>query len=175
MPRRWCSRIASPWSIARRNSALPQGREKKIPHAFLEGDLVHFEGRVRDAVSPAARRLVDAFPRLSTAETLWIQAQGQAQRLNYNPRFASCFYVDAPERSAITDRFIAARQLVIRGWACQALGPLETTPLLACDRMQPQALEQASAFELRAVRKGWEKTQDIQGDPTKARVRRRMS
>jgi hypothetical protein len=142
-------------------SVISQGAAKKTPHAFIEGDLVHFRGREREQAPPALRAQARPFLKASTRfSSLRTQADNEQAAINYNPRFASCFYCDAPDRTQIHDKFVASNALVAMGWKFLAIGP-QVAPLLDADRCAPEALAKASIFEHLALRRGRQTTERL--------------
>ena len=140
---------------------IARGDLHKVPHAFLEGDLLHFKGRWRE-LAPAAliQQASQGFHETTAFPALVSQARESAVGINYNPRFASCFYADQASKEAIDSRFVSAGQAVILGWKCWVFEP-SLVPLEAACRCQPQALEKTSEFERRALGRGFEKTQGL--------------
>lgn len=89
--------------------AVADGLQKKTPHAFLEGDLIHCVGRIRDKAPSHLKDVfsmpvVDDFPH-------YVSLHGD--QVNYNPRFATCFFRKA---DVVTDKFVRADTLVVVGW-----------------------------------------------------------
>lgn len=137
---------------------IEQGKSRKVPHAYLEGDLVHFKGRLRNLATSRAKALAEGKlvqdPGFNaTAATL----ASQGQPINYNPRFAKCFYIDRQCRNEIQDRFVSCPRLAVVGWKFFAQDPL-TSPMLPQDYCHPQALSLASSSEKSVLRRGHKKT-----------------
>lgn len=134
------------------------GESRKVPHAYIEGDLVHFSGRLR-ALAP--KRALDlARPHLVASPDFSRQAEEFLKdpvRINYNPRFARCFYKDAPTRDQVTDRFVCCDSMLVLGWSFMGRG-VELAPLLPTDRCRPEDLAKASPSERSVLRRGHETT-----------------
>lgn len=149
-----CIPVVNPQS----QEKIEHGKSRKVPHAFIEGDLVHFKGRLRKLATEKAKkqaegRLVEdpAFSSLAR------NAAQMGQAVNYNPRFAKCFYMDKPSRDEVDSRFISCSSMVVVGWKFWAIDPL-VSMMLAEDFCQPQALLLASTSEKSVLRRGHEQT-----------------
>lgn len=124
--------------------AVADGLQKKTPHAFLEGDLVHFVGRMREKAPKYLSELfvapvMDDFnERIGSCTTL----------VNYNPRFAQCFYRQSP---SVEDKFICAQELVVSGWNFYTQGNT-FEPMTHDDYVHK--LERTSVFEKVAIARG---------------------
>lgn len=126
---------------------------RKSPHAFLEGDLISFQGRMRekrprgfDALADDLLARMDRSRKLSTAFN--------TVAINYNPRFANCFYADNQDKSEINERFVRADNLYAIGWRFCVEGG-EFAPFEKGNRNKnyQKSLAQTSAFERRALEK----------------------
>ena len=133
---------------------IRQGDSRKVPHAFLEGNLRHFKGRLREKAPDHLKAL--ALPFL-IEHPKFVQCAQQAceadEQINYNPRFASCFYRDRPEKSAIQDKLVGCGSLVAIGWKFWGMGT-RWVPMRPKDRCKPEALELASPSEWLTLRRG---------------------
>lgn len=89
--------------------AVANGLQKKTPHAFLEGDLIHCVGRIREK-APQALKDVFSMPCVHDFHHHMLQPHEQ---VNYNPRFATCFFRKA---DVVTEKFIHAHTLTVVGW-----------------------------------------------------------
>jgi hypothetical protein len=96
-------------------------------------------------------------------------AQPGKVAINYNPRFASCFYLDAPDKSQVDKKFDSCPDMVIVGWSFQAIAP-RFSPLLDADRCDPTTTQKPSFFELLAIRKGRQTTQTLVQSPRTSRA-----
>jgi len=126
---------------------------RKSPHAFLEGDLISFSGRLRDKMPESLKKLATDILRFEKrAACLSSEFNGVA--INYNPRFASCFYRDQPTKEQVKERFVGADVLIVRGWAFHVTGG-RFTGLSKSDTVQnyQQVLTRTSGFEKQAFRK----------------------
>lgn len=134
------------------------GSSRKVPHAYIEGDLVHFSGRVRNLAPKRALAL--ARPHLICRDDFEHRAANFLNdpiRINYNPRFARCFYKDAPTRDQVSDRFVSCDSMMVVGWSFMARA-VTLTPLLASDRCSPEDLAKASSSERSVLRRGHDTT-----------------
>ena len=133
---------------------IENGDLHKVPHAFLEGELVHFKGRWRDlAPADLKQRVQAAFTTDPGFETTARQVLEQGLPVNYNPRFASCFYADKPQRQDIDQRFIGADRLLAVGWQFMAMGAT-LEPLTTADLSRQGALDKTTDFERQAIGRG---------------------
>lgn len=150
---------------------IEQGKSRKVPHAYLEGDLVHFKGRLRKLATAKAKQAAEGklVEDPGFARTAAILASSGAP-VNYNPRFAKCFYIDRSHRDHIEDKFVSCPRLAVVGWKFFAQDPI-TEKMLPQDFCQPQALALASAFEKSVLRRGHEKTSAHLNDLLRPRVR----
>ena len=140
---------------------IAEGSGKKTPHAFLEGTLVHFEGRLRDKAPPKLLQQARGHLKAcSDFNALRDQAQRTDVRVNYNPRFATCFYQDQPTKTQIADRVVGCAHVVALGWRFWAIDP-KLAPLTASDRCAPDAVVRASVFERRALAQGRATTEKL--------------
>lgn len=89
--------------------AVADGLQKKTPHAFLEGDLIHCVGRIREK-APSLLKEVFSMP---VADDFSHYVSLQDNQVNYNPRFAQCFY---RKDQVVTEKFVRADTLVVVGW-----------------------------------------------------------
>lgn len=89
--------------------AVADGLQKKTPHAFLEGDLIYCAGRLRDK-APQVLKNVFSMPTVNDFHHYVSQPHEQ---VNYNPRFATCFFRKA---DMVTEKFIHADTLTVVGW-----------------------------------------------------------
>lgn len=89
--------------------AVANGLQKKTPHAFLEGELLHCVGRIRDK---APQSLKDIFSMPVVEDFHHYMAQPH-ECVNYNPRFATCFF---RKGDVVAEKFIHADTLVVVGW-----------------------------------------------------------
>lgn len=143
---------------------IEKGSTRKVPHAFIEGSLVHFLGRIRtkapsDLVDLARPHLVKHPSFLSRCQEI----QEQDLPVNYNPRFARCFYRHRPDRSAISERFERCQAMAVVGWNHWAENA-RWSPLDAADRCEPEALSKTKLSEVLAIRRGRATTQVMSGD-----------
>lgn len=140
---------------------IRDGDSRKVPHAFMEGDLIHFKGRRRDKAPVHLTQLAAPFliHNAGFQDTL-TQAQQISHPINYNPRFASCFYRDQDNKAAIADRFVQSQQIIVIGWDFLAIAP-DFTPLLAHDRCAHEALTKASPSEHHALNQGRDTTHKL--------------
>lgn len=130
----------------------------KVPHAYLEGTLEHFEGRRREKAPARLLALAQgAFPSDPGFRGEAHRAFSQGVPVNYNPRFARCFYADHPDRSRVTEKFLSARRVVAVGWRCVAKDP-RLAPMPASDRLEAIALARTSGFERLAIARGIQST-----------------
>lgn len=125
--------------------SVADGLQKKIPHAFLEGELMHFVGRMREK---APKNLILERPRQDGFAGRVLQAQHAGIEINYNPRVATCFYQAA---NIPTDKFVHADALVVSGWNFYALGA-QLQPLKIQEYTNKRA--GTSAFEKLAIARG---------------------
>ena len=133
---------------------IENGDLHKVPHAFLEGDLVHFRGRWRDlAPSKLKENVHDVFTPDPGFEVAAKHVLEQGVPVNYNPRFASCFYADKPQRQDIDQRFIGADRLLAVGWQFMAMGAT-LEPLTTADLSRQGALDKTTDFERQAIGRG---------------------
>ena len=135
-----------------------QGRSRKVPHAYIEADLVHFSGRLLPLAPKRAKEI--AQPHLVQAQDFQDVAAPFLEnpvRVNYNPRFARCFYLDAPDRAQVTDRFLASESMLVLGWSFMAK-KVQSEPLLPADRCADRDLLLASSSEKSVLRRGHETT-----------------
>lgn len=95
--------------------AVADGLQKKTPHAFLEGDLIHCVGRLREKAPQALKN--DFF--MPTVSDFHHHMSPNHEQVNYNPRFATCFFRKA---DVVTDKFIFADTLTVVGWNFYAHG-----------------------------------------------------
>lgn len=131
--------------------AVANGLQKKTPHAFLEGDLVHFMGRRRDK---APKYLSDTF--VAPVMDDFNQRIGDCTtQVNYNPRFAQCFYRQAP---SIEEKFVHARELVVSGWNFYTQGDT-FEPMTQTDYVHK--LEGTSVFEKIAIARGRKTSEEM--------------
>lgn len=89
--------------------AVADGLQKKTPHAFLEGDLIHCVGRLRDK---APQVLKNGFS-MPTVNDFHHYVSQSHEQVNYNPRFATCFF---RKSEIVTEKFIFADTLTVVGW-----------------------------------------------------------
>jgi hypothetical protein len=139
---------------AKAQERIRQGVSRKVPHAFIEGDLVHFRGRTR-ALAPANAAQA-ALPHLVASKKFASRANAaisQGERINYNPRFARCFYKDCADRSLIQERLMSCGSLVVVGWKFWSSDGAYA-PMVATDYCQPQDLAKAAASERSILRRG---------------------
>lgn len=150
------------------------GRIGKVPHAFLEGNLVSFRGRLRE-LAPASLKTAAARhlsprqgerrpPVHAAAVNLHPQTPPPGQPIGYNPRFARCFYAKAAAREQIDREFVHARRVTVTGWTFAAHGG-RFRPLSPQDRCAPADMEKTSAFERQALRQGEAVTHALAGQP----------
>lgn len=135
--------------------SVADGLQKKIPHAFLEGKLLHFVGRMRER---APTNLILDRPRQDGFVNRVLQAQHAGIEINYNPRVATCFYqaADTP-----TEKFIQCDSLVVSGWNFYALGA-QLQPLAGHEYVNKRA--GTSAFEKLAVARGRKTSEGLLSD-----------
>lgn len=141
------------------------GKTRKVPHAFIEGDLVHFKGRPRLKAPPALA--AKAKPFLAESAEFGARhafASSQGRKINYNPRFASCFYGDAPSKAEVSEKFLGSDEMVVVGWAFGALAP-RFAPMTPGDRCAPSALAKTSLSEKLGIARGRETTARMEGAP----------
>lgn len=139
---------------------IEHGEGKKTPHAFLQGTLLHFKGRLREKAPLDLQEQVQPFLTPSPDfEALYQESVASGQAINYNPRFATCFYQDQPDKSSITQQFERAETLMVLGWQCVALQG-QFSPLLPENRCHATALERTSLFEKLAIQRGKKTTQE---------------
>lgn len=140
---------------------ISQGASKKTPHAFVEGDLAHFVGRLREKAPLALLRKVA--PQLVNGkgfERHWQTSIEQGQQINYNPRFATCFYLDHPFKGQIQDKLVACQRLAVVGWKFLATG-IQSVPMAPGERMAPERLERTSIMERQALARGRKTTEQL--------------
>ena len=137
---------------------ISEGTLGKKPHAFIEGDLVHFEGRVRDKAPERLKALWNK----GAPSTNTYSPMEERIPINYNPRFAKCFYLDQPQKDHIDSQFLSAQRMEVIGWSCMAQG-VEHTPLLLNDLCDSNALERTCAFERMSIAKGRKATSQLMG------------
>lgn len=129
---------------------------RKSPHAFLEGDLVSFAGRLR-ANTPAQmdkKKLI--LSKLKTDDRPSLTRDfNTAASINYNPRFASCFYQDQQNKDDIDQKLISAKRLIVRGWTFRTIKPVFKA-FEENDRVQDykKSMAQSSEFERLALKRG---------------------
>lgn len=149
------------------------GRIGKVPHAFLEGDLVSFQGRLRELApaslkTAAARHLSppsgERHRHRAVAVNLPPQTTLPGQPVGYNPRFARCFYARAATREQIDREFVHARRVTVTGWTFTAHGG-RFRHLSPQDRCNPADMEKTSAFERQALRQGEVVARAMAGQP----------
>lgn len=134
------------------------GHSRKVPHAYIEADLVHFSGRLRPLAPKRAKEL--ARPHLIQVQDFHAIAAPfltDPARINYNPRFARCFYLDAPDRALVSERFVASGSMLAIGWSFMARA-VQSAPLLPSDRCDKNDLLLASSSEKSVLRRGHEAT-----------------
>lgn len=142
---------------------IRQGASKKTPHAFIEGDLAHFKGRLREKAPP--HLVKKALPGLiQQAGFTAAAAREDKVAINYNPRFASCFYLDNADKSQISQKFEACPEMVVVGWNFGARAP-NYSPILDTDRCDPASTKKSSFSELLAIRKGRRTTEELAQTP----------
>jgi hypothetical protein len=131
------------------------GNIKKVPHAFIEGELVAFRGRWRDKAPPGLKARVAG---LQVKESL-SNDRAERRQVGYNPRVAACFYATVPDHdpAKLTERFVRAARLQAVGWGFFAEGGT-FAPLAPADRCAPADLRRTSAFEKEALAQGWDTT-----------------
>lgn len=133
---------------------IENGDLHKVPHAFLEGDLVHFRGRWRELAPSALKEQVrKAFVPVEGFELLAQEILEQGQPVNYNPRFASCFFADHPNRATIDQKLVDAEQVLAVGWQFIAKAPT-LQPMVRADFCRPDALAKTTEFERQAIGRG---------------------
>lgn len=141
-------------SAAQHNIA--KGSSKKTPHAFLEGDLIHFEGRLRNKAPETVKNKFQP-PVCNDFET-FKAAYATMDPINYNPRFADCFYKNEQQKSNITQEFVSCSDLIVVGWGFFAENaqykPMQTHSYC-------HALDHTSLFEKIANQRGQKQTQEL--------------
>lgn len=145
------------------------GASKKTPHAFIEGNLVHFKGRERPAAPPL---LAQKARRFLISNPVAAPKDAAASAINYNPRFAACFYEDKPEKAGIDQKLESATKITAVGWNFRAEGAV-FSPLLPGHRCNASTTKKPSFFELAAIRKGLKATSELSAQPAPRQVRPR--
>lgn len=140
---------------------IRQGSTRKVPHAFIEGNLVHFHGRLRtkapkDLLDTVKEHLVDHPSFLSRCQSI----QAQDLPINYNPRFARCFYRHQADRATISQRFERCQAMAVVGWN-HWVEKAQWSPLTQEDRCEPEALSKTKLSETLAIRRGRATTQTL--------------
>lgn len=131
-----------------RQQVISRGEGKKTPHAFIEGDLVAFQGRVRPV---APQDLVRASGIMALGPPG--AANDVGQPINYNPRFARCFYLDQPSKDLVSERLVSCGAMDVVGWSFLARD-IRAAPLQPSDMCPGHALQMASKFEKQAISAG---------------------
>lgn len=149
------------------------GRIKKVPHAFIEGNLVAFRGRWRDKAPPHLKALARPHHQATPLPPVV-----SGQPVGYNPRVATCFYATVPDHdpAKLTDRFVAAGHLRAVGWAF-FVEKATFVPLTPADRCAPEDRARTSAFEKEALVQGWTTTHALMApasEPVSVPRRRRL-
>lgn len=140
---------------------ISQGSTRKVPHAFIEGDLVHFKGRARSKAPPALLKCAKPhMTRNASFQEEADRARSLGTQVNYNPRFAKCFYQDHADKSLINQKFIECDKMIVMGWSFLA-NRCKFAPIASSDRCQPAALEKTSLSEKIGIRRGRETTQRL--------------
>lgn len=136
------------------------GEIKKVPHAFIEGELVSFQGRWRPKAPPGLQAALVAYrqPGIATHQ----EQPLNRRQVGYNPRVATCFYASVLDHdpAKITEQFLKADRLEAIGWGFYAIGGT-FRELALCDRCAPEDLNRTSTFEKGALVQGWAMTQHL--------------
>ncbi len=128
----------------------------KTPHAFLEGDLVSWVGKVSNRTANVNLQNQIDQKRIETNMDViqpFKSVFNQACFVGYNPKFASCFYRHQNDKQDIVDRFISAQSLIACGWLFFANDAVFTT-MKSGDYIVNQP--QASDFERSTIPKGFD-------------------
>lgn len=129
---------------------------RKSPHAFLEGDLVSFAGRLRENTPSQMSEQKSILSHLKTDDQpSLIHDFNTAASINYNPRFASCFYQDQQNKDDIDQKLISAKRLIVRGWTFRTIKPVFAV-FEEYDRVEnyKKSIAQSSEFERLALKRG---------------------
>jgi len=135
---------------------VERGEHHKTPHAFLEGTLAHFKGRVR---SKAPDKLIKKAVPWLIEKPLSYKPE-EFQKINYNPRFASCFYLDTGDKKTINEKFIACDRLNVIGWSFQGKG-VQKTVIEPSEFCTPDALSLTTDTERKAMKQGIARTEKL--------------
>jgi hypothetical protein len=137
---------------------------KKLPCAYLEGNLVIFSGRLREKSDPRlAAELVKLQTDSEVLRRLLLEYPDAGTALGFNPKTAACFYAQPPKGAAPSRAFLSAPLLLAGHWRYMALeGSFRA--------LSPAELERdakpASTFEQTAIAKGRTRTQAmLAGEP----------
>lgn len=131
--------------------AVADGLQKKTPHAFLEGDLIHCVGRIRDK---APQTLKNGFF-LPVVDDFHHHISQPHEQVNYNPRFAKCFFRKA---EVVTEKFVHADKLTVVGWNFYVHGNT-FEPMTEADYVHKQ--ERTSLFEKISMARGRKMSEDL--------------
>lgn len=153
---------------------ISDGGGKKTPHAFIEGDLLHFKGRLRDKAPEHLKSIADPFFTASVSFGRWLdQAQKEDIKINYNPRFATCFYRDRTSKNDINEEYLSANKLIAVGWLFLAQGA-SFSALPQSKKCDGSLLEHVSVFEKRALSLGRATTEALLSEPVVSSRRKRF-
>lgn len=133
--------------------AVADGLQKKTPHAFLEGNLIHCVGRIRDK-APQTLKDMFSMPVVDDFHHYDYVLQS-GDHVNYNPRFAQCFY---RKDDVVTEKFIHADMLTVVGWNFYAHGNT-FEPMGFNDYVHKQ--EGTSLFEKVSMARGRKMSEDL--------------
>ena len=135
------------------------GASKKVPHAYIEGELVHFVGRLRPL---APKKTVDlARPFLKSMpefEDVVQEMLETSEPINYNPRVARCFYLD--EAGEKKQKFVSCPEMLVLGWSFRALSP-QLVKMSKNDLCEKDDVLLTSLFERSVISRGHGTTSEI--------------
>lgn len=153
---------------------ISEGGGKKTPHAFIEGDLLHFKGRLRDKAPEYLKSIADRFFIENVLFDQWLgQAQKEDVKINYNPRFATCFYRDRASKEDINEEYLSANKLMAVGWLFLAQ-EASFSALPQSKKCDVSLLERVSVFEKRALSLGRATTEALLAEPVVPSRRKRF-